>query len=200
MLERETGRPWAAVAQGVNPDRFAPVPGADRGIALSSYGRRVEAVHTALDRACEGAGLYYDATVAASIKRSVSPRYLYKQYAWHLRHCWFTVAWPVELTSPSRAGGLSPMTCRWFEAAAAGTTIVGKPPEDPVFEELFGKDAVVPLDPALRTANEVREAFGGIWARREEHLATAMARREARLGRWTWEARVKEMMALAGLG
>ena len=26
MLERETGRPWAAVAQGVNADRFVPVP------------------------------------------------------------------------------------------------------------------------------------------------------------------------------
>ncbi len=164
MLERETGRPWAAVAQGVKADRFAPVPGSERGIALSSYGRRLESVHEGLEHACDGAGLYYDATVAASVKRSVPPSYLYKQYAWHLRHSWFTVAWPVELTSPARAGGLSPMTCRWFEAASAGTTIVGRPPADPIFEELFGEGAVVPLESggalAGRGAGGVRRDLG----------------------------------------
>src|SRR6185437_10667664 len=41
MLERETGRPWAAVAQGVKAERFVPAPAAERGIAISSYGRRI---------------------------------------------------------------------------------------------------------------------------------------------------------------
>jgi Glycosyl transferases group 1 len=199
MLERETGRPWAAVAQGVKADRFTPVPAAERGIAVSSYGRRVEPVHDALDGFCAGAGLHYDATVAATLQRSVPPSYLYRQYAWHLRHSWFTVAWPVELTHPARAGGFSPMTCRWFEAAASATTLVGRPPGDPVFAELFGPGAVLPLDPAPRSPGETREAFAALWAQREEHLRAAEARRTARLGQWTWEARVREMLALAGL-
>lgn len=199
MLERETGRPWAAVAQGVKADRFDPLPGAERSIAVSSYGRRVEAVHAALDRFCDGEGLYYDASVTATVRPSVSSRYLYKQYAWHLRRSWFTVAWPVELTHPARAGGLSPMTCRWFEAGASATTMIGRPPEDPVFAELFGAGAVIPLDPAPRSPRETREAIAALWADREAYLRRAEALRTARIGRWTWEARVREILALAGL-
>jgi hypothetical protein len=199
MLERETGRPWAAVAQGVKANRFTPVPGAERVIAVSSYGRRVEGVHAALDRFCDGEGLHYDATVAATLQPSVPPSYLYKQYAWHLRHSFFTIAWPVELTHPSRAGGLSPMTCRWFEAGASATTMIGKPPRDPIFAELFGAEAVIPLDPAPRSRGETREAIAALWANREEHLRRAEALRAERLARWTWEARVREILMLAGL-
>ncbi len=199
MLERETGRRWQAVAQGIKAERFAPVPAAQRGIAVSSYGRRVEAVHHALERFCEDEGLHYDATVAATLNPQVSSHYLYRQYAWHLRHSVFTVAWPVELTHPARAGGLSPMTCRWFEAGAAATTMIGRPPQDPIFTELFGEGAVLPLDPAPRSPAETREAIAALWAHREEHQRRAEALRAARLDRWTWEARVREILALAGL-
>jgi hypothetical protein len=199
MLRRETGREWVAVPQGVLLDRFAPVPASQRTIGVSSYGRRVEPVHEALDRWSDATGVYYDATVAATLNPRVPPSYLYKQYAFHLRHSWFTVAWPVELTNPSRAGDFSPVTCRWFEAAAAGTTMIGKPPVDPVFTELFGENAVLPLDPAARAPGETREAMAALWAKREEHLAAAMARRAARVGTWTWEARVREILARAGL-
>ena len=199
MLERETGRRWHAVAQGVKADRFAPVPAAARGIALSSYGRRVEAVHRTLEHFCEGAGLHYDATVAATLDPRVSPRYLYRQYAWHLRHSVFTVAWPVELTHPARAGGLSPVTCRWFEAAAGATTMIGRAPRDPIFTELFGPDAVLPLDPAPRSPDDTRDAIAALWADRDVHLRRAEALRAERLARWTWEARVREILALAGL-
>ena len=200
MLERETGRRWHAVAQGVQPDRFAPVPATERGIAVSSYGRRLEGVHQALDRFCEDSGLYYDATVAATLNPRVPSSYLYRQYAWHLRHSFFTVAWPVELTHPARAGGLSPMTCRWFEAAASATTMIGRPPQDPIFTELFGEGAVLPLDPAPRSPGETREAIASLWAQRDALLRRAEALRAAHLGRWTWEARVREILALAGLG
>lgn len=200
MLERETGRRWRAVAQGVKAERFAPVPGSQRGIAVSSYGRRLEAVHDALARFCEDSGLHYDATVAATLNPAVPPHYLYRQYAWHLRNSFFNVAWPVELTHPSRAGALSPMTCRWFEAGASATTMIGKPPRIPIFAELFGPDAVLPLDPAPRSPGETREAMAALWADREAHLRRAEARRAERLSRWTWEARVHEILALAGLG
>jgi hypothetical protein len=197
MLERETGRAWVAVPQGVRLDRFTPIAGAKRGIAFSAYGRRVGAVHAALEQWSDEANEYYDATFAASIQREISTAFLYKQYAWHLRQSWFTLSWPVELTNPSRAGSLSPITCRWFEAAAAATTIVGRPPGDPTFESLFGRDAVVPLDPSPRTPAEAVEALSALWARREEHLASAEARRNERMHQWSWEARVREIMALA---
>ena len=199
MLERETGRPWIAVPQGVKLDRFAPVAAAQREIGFSSYGRRVEPVHDALDRWSDATGAHYDATVAATLNPAVPPRYLYKQYAWHLRHSRFTVCWPVELTNPARAGSFSPVTCRWFEAGAAATTMVGQAPSDPIFTELFGEGAVLPLDPAPRSAAETREAIATLWAGRDEHLRVAEARRAERVKTWTWEARVREILARANL-
>ena len=181
MLERETGRRWHAVAQGVRADRFAPLPAGERGIAVSSYGRRLEAVHRSIDRFCEDEGLYYDATVAATLDPRVTAGQLYRQYAWHLRHSVYTVAWPVELTHPGRAGALSPMTCRWFEAGASATPMIGKPPGDPIFTELFGAGAVLPLDPAPRSPNETREAMAALWEGRAAHLERAAALRAERI-------------------
>ena len=57
-----------------------------------------------------------------------------------------------------------------------------------------------PLDPAPRSPGETREAMAALWADREAHLRRAEARRAERLPRWTWEARVREILALAGLG
>jgi hypothetical protein len=200
MLERETGRPWVAVPQGVRAERFLPVPADKREIGFSSYGRRLEAVHQAIDQWSDDTGVYYDVSIASAIHRHVSSLYLYKQYAWHLRHSWFTVAWPVEQTSPARAGALSPITCRWFEAGAAATTMIGAPPKDPAFVELFGENAVLPLDPLPRTPGETREAIAALWDKRHEHLRAAEARRAERLHQWTYEARVREILAKAKLG
>ena len=199
MLQRETGRPWIAVPQGVMLDRFAPVAAEQRTIGVSSYGRRIEPVHRALDRWSDQTSVHYDATVATALNPAVTPAYLYKQYAFHLRHSHFTVAWPVELTNPSRAGSFSPVTCRWFEAAAAATTMIGRAPSDPVFTDLFGEGAVIPLDPAAKTEAETREAINSLWDRRLDLLRVAEARRAQRLHRWTWEARVREILERAGL-
>ena len=199
MLERETGRRWDAVAQGVKLDRFAPVPSARRVIPISSYGRRVELVHRAIDAWSTERGLHYETSIAASVQRTIDPRYLYRQYAWHLRHSQFSVCWPVELTHPSRAGSLSPITCRWFESAAAATPMIGTPPKDAMFAQLFGADAVIPFDPAPRSSGEVRDALDALFRDRDVHLARALALRAERAGTWTWEARVREMLELAKL-
>ena len=119
--------------------------------------------------------------------------YLYKQYAWHVRHSHFTVCWPVEITHPSRAGSMSPITCRWFESAAAGSTMLGAPPKDPMFTRLFGADAVIPLDPAPRSAGELRETLDVLYRDRDAHLARALDRRAEHAEAWTWETRVREI-------
>lgn len=199
MLERETGRRWSAVTQGVKLDRFLPVPAAQRVIPVSSYGRRIAPVHRAIETWSTARGLHYETSIAASIQPSVDSRYLYRQYAWHLRHSSFNVCWPVEITHPARVGGMSPITCRWFESAAAATTMIGAAPRDPRFTELFGPDAVIPLDPAAGSPGEIGDALDALYRDREAHLARALARRAERSATWTWEARVREILALAGL-
>ena len=66
MLERETGRRWHAVPQGVIADRFHPLPDGDEPvIAFSSYGRRWPPLHDAIQEFCRRHRLHYDYTVAA---------------------------------------------------------------------------------------------------------------------------------------
>ncbi len=164
MLERETGRRWEAVAQGVRADRFAPIAAGETRPSpfIVSFGRRVGR------RDHRGRPLPRGARPALrgqhrgrAIHPHVSSRYLYRQYAWHLCRSFFTLAWPVEETpTPLRAQARSaPVTCRWFEAAAAATTMVGETPADPVFADLFGPGAVLPLDPAPRSEDEMQEAL-----------------------------------------
>ncbi len=197
MLERETGRAWKSVPQGVKLDRFAPTDA--RAIAISSYGRRVPRVHEALADFARGRALHYDFSTAGALARDVSVRDAYAQYAWRLRSSAFTVSWPVELTHPRRAGDLSPITCRWFEAAAAGTPILGRAPRDPLFADLFGDDAVIPLEPSPRSSADTLEAIAAAWSRRDDHLRAAAARRATRAPRWSWESRVHEILTLARL-
>lgn len=199
-LERETGVPWRAVPQGISKERFVPRPPEERSIAVASYGRRLPVVHRAIDAWALARGLHYEVSIASSVDRSLDVRYLYRHYAFHLTRSVFAVSWPVEVTHPGRAGGQSPLTCRWFEAAAAGAVMIGAPPKDPAFEALFGPGAVAPLDPRPASEREVFAALDALWERRLDLLARANERREARIEQWTWDARVREMMAMTPFG
>lgn len=198
MLEEATGRKWHAVAQGVDPSHFSPLSEPERVIGLSSYGRRLPKAHEIIAGWARRRGIYYDVTTAAAPQPELDPRFLYDQYAWHMRRSAFNICWPVELTHPARAGGLSPVTCRWFEAAASGATLIGDPPKDPVFEQLFGRDAVVPL-PHDSSDQALAESLESIWTERHHHFERAKQLRKERLHLWTWEARVREILSLAGL-
>lgn len=196
ILERETGIRWHCVPQGVLSSRFQPVVGA-RPIPFSAYGRREPRVHTAALAWARRTGLHYDFTVSSSVDPSLDPRDTYEHYAWHLRNSVFSFSWPVELTNPSRAGSLHPITCRWFEAASAGTVVVGRAPDNPAMLDYFGPDLVVPLDPDMgETA--IGRRMDEFWEQRAEHLRAA-ERRAARRDTWMWEARVREILRIARL-
>ncbi|HVZ97120.1 MAG TPA: hypothetical protein VG847_09615, partial [Chitinophagaceae bacterium] len=127
-LEKITGRKWHCVEQAVDKRLFHPVSFNERKIQFSAYGRKYPVFHQVLKDFCGSNGLYYDYTTHDAKHPVEDATELYRQYAWHLSHSVFTVSWPVELTSPARAGHLHPITCRWFEAAASGTAIIGKQP------------------------------------------------------------------------
>ena len=195
MLETATQRKWHSVPQGISPARFAPPPEAGRVIEFSAYGRRVPAVHKHLLRQSIEAGTHYDFSACARLADNVSVESAYRQYAWHLGRSAFTFCWPVEVTSPERAAMLSPVTCRWFEAAASGTVVLGKPPRDPDFVELFGPDAVIGVDPAI-TSEELAQLVSDLTRRRASLREAAMARRSDRIERWSWQSRVRSIMEL----
>lgn len=193
VLERMTGRRWHHVNQAVPLELFKQATLQEKIIHFSAYGRRHPAIHQAILQFCQKRGLYYDFTPHAFARPAVSPDLLYRQYAWHLSHSLFTVSWPVELTNPARAGDLRPITCRWFEAAAAGAAVLGQTPVNPHFRELFGDDFVTPIAPDTgieATLNQLES----IWRQRAELSARALALRQKLGTHLDWSARVKQMM------
>jgi hypothetical protein len=199
MLERETGHKWHAVPQGVRLERFVAGSYEERVIPFCSYGRRLPAVHDALRAYADATGRYYDYTTWGSAQAGLEPRESYKQYAWHLGHSLYSICWPVELTNPARAGAFSPITCRWFEVAASGATLVGKLPTDPALKDALGFDDCIEVDPQASAAT-LRQLFDRLWEERRQHAAAAAARRAALSERWSWERRVRTILSLAGLG
>lgn len=197
-LEAGTGRKWHCVPQGVKLDRFRPSDGAARIIDFCSYGRRLGRIHASLQKFCASAGLQYDYTTTTGLRADTKPQEHYGLYAWHLKHSIFNLSWPVEITTPGRVRSFSPITCRWFEAAAAGNVIVGKAPRDPGFTELFGPDAVVEVDPDL-SDDDLETVWRKLWDSRCALLETARQRYCTYSCEWSWGARVRRMLNLAGL-
>jgi len=197
-LEEETQRKWHCVAQGVKLDRFRPAGENVRMIDFCSYGRRLGRIHASLKRFCEQAGLHYDYTTAAGLRPDTTPQEHYTLYAWHLKHAIFNLCWPVELTTPGRVQSFSPITCRWFEAAAAGNVIVGKAPRDTGFAELFGPDAIVDMNPELSDV-DLQTVWQKLWDARCALLEAVRQRYRVYSAEWSWEARVRRMLNLAGV-
>jgi hypothetical protein len=191
-LEKETGRAWRHVDQAVTQSYFKPVCQPQRVIHFSAYGRRHARVHEAVLQFCRANDLYYDFTTHGRGQPTAGPLQLYDQFAWHMSHSLFTFCWPVETTSPIRAGELSPITCRWFEAAAAGAVILGQPPRNPRFRQIFGDSAVTQVNPETDSEQMIRQ-LDQIWRRREE-LGARAAELRLRLGnQLDWSERVEQM-------
>lgn len=191
-LNRITGRSWHVVLQGASAKRFNAPGLGQRSIAISSYGRRIEAFHHALRDWSVRHGRYYDFQTSAGVRADVPCDDLYRQYAWHVGHSVFSVCWPVEATNPARAGNLSPITCRWFEAAMAGAAIVGRAPTLDAFFEVFPRELVTPVPDGI----DVDSFLDEIWDRRQFMHERAMDWRGTLAERWSWDSRVAEILQL----
>jgi hypothetical protein len=195
-LEEETQREWHLVRHAVKLSRFRLASDQARVIDFCAYGRRHEKVHQAVKEYCALDGKYYDYTTSASVQPHLDARDHYKQYAWHLAHSIFNFCWPVEVTHPGRLKTHSPITCRWFEAAASANVIVGRAPTDPGFNEIFGADAVIEIDHVNGNLASLCEA---LWVNRESYLQGALKRRASLSAKWSWESRIDEILGSLGI-
>lgn len=198
FLEKATRHPWRAVPQGVSPERFLAGPSAaERPIAFSALGRKLDGAHEAANEFSRALGKLYVTSMPAEQLEGKTQSAIYDQYADTLRRSTFTISWPVELTNPERSRDFPALTCRWFEAAASGTPIIGRAPADPTFDALVGRDAIVEISgPANREA--VARQLPAIWERRDEYVRRAIALRAARIESWSWRARVREILSWLG--
>lgn len=198
FLEEHTQRKWHAVAQGVKLDRLKPVSKEEKLIDFSADGRRLENVHNSIKEYCLQTGKYYEYTTTTGLQLQLDPCENYRQYAWHLAHSFFTFSWPVELTNPQRVLRFSPITCRWFEAAASGTVILGQAPKDPEFEKIFGPDFIVPIDYTI-SQNDLKLIWEELWEKRYYYFQSALQAREMLGKNWSWQSRVKDILRFRDL-
>src|SRR5206468_3765209 len=115
--------PVAYLPQAIDPARFYPQ--ADRPIDVLSVGRRLASVHRQLVDISGRRGLWYQfsesrAPIAIDLEES---QFLLARLC---RSARIQICWPLEVThAESRRNGYtaadgSPITARWFEAAASG--------------------------------------------------------------------------------
>lgn len=187
---------WHHIDQAVSVKYFYHVPIEQKSIAFSSYGRRHPRLHEALLRFCGEKRIYYDYTTHSLSPTNTDPLELFQQYAWHLSHSLFTVCWPVELTHPKRAGGISPITCRWFEAAAASAVVLGLPPKNPYFSEIFPKDMVHEVNPNAEMSS-ILMRLEELWSQRTRLSLRAERLRKDMKCKLDWSDRVIKMIKLA---
>src|SRR5262249_18061499 len=153
-------------------------PSGEPHIAFSAYGRRQPRVHDAVRSLVRELGGHYDyTTTSQSLAAGTNPQDHYDIYAWHLRNSWFPFGWSVETTDSAKEHRFSPVTCRWFEAAACGTVILGDAPRDPIFPFLFGDRLIQRLNPAAG-AGELRSTLMDLWERRRALREEALQLRQ----------------------
>jgi len=193
-LQKITGRQWHCIEQAADKHLFTSAAYDKKIIHFSSYGRRYSVLHEVVKEFCEKKGLYYDYTTHDGLHPVVDSSELYKQYAWHLKHSLFTFSWPVELTNPVRSGHLRPITCRWFEAMAAGTIILGKKPENDIFKNWLNEDLVTELDPTA-DKKSLLYTLDQIWESREKlyEKAQIISKKEPGI---SWNERVRKIISI----
>ena len=189
-LEEITGRKWHYVPQAADSKLFIPTSLSEKNIAFSSYGRRIEKYHEIVKEFCSDKGLYYDYTTHDAKHPTADPNELYKQFAWHLNQSIFTICWPVEMTHPRRAEHIQAVTCRWYEAHAANSIIVGEIPKNNFFlKEL--PDLKYVCMPLLKTDKEIISFLDLLWQKRDSFFKD-----NSKPVNIYWEDRVKKILNL----
>jgi glycosyl transferase family 1 len=188
--------PVEYLPQAVEPKLFHPYRD-QRPIEILSVGRRLEATHRQLLELASKDDLFYHFTEADTCWAHDldDSRALLGRLSQSAR---LQVCWPVEITTPARAGGISPVTARWFEAAASGSLILGSRPRAAEFDRLFPyADLVHELDPASPT--ELERTVRSALSRWEEQRSELRALAEDIHARHSWTRRCATILESLGL-
>lgn len=190
--------PVAYLPQAIEPRRFNPTR-LERPIDVLSLGRRVTAVHRALVEAAERLDLWYHFSEARA-PRAIDLRESQLLAGQLCRSAKIQICWPIELTHASEEKRLrfserdgSPITARWFEAAACASVVMGAAPRTAELSTLFPYEGFVrELDPSAPELVRARvlEALADDGDREERQLLARYVMREH-----SWEARCRAMLS-----
>lgn len=194
------GRPCHFLPYAVDAIRFSPYPNPPaRVIDVYSLGRRLEGLHrTLLKFTAERNMFYVYETLQTGAENLVSNHRQHRELLANQikRSRYFLVA-PGKANLPEVTRGQIEVPARFFEAAAAGTVMIGQAPDCELFHQLFGwRDAVIAIDP---NGFDVADVLAEL-AEQPERLCEISRRNAAEaLLRHDWSYRWKQILAVAGL-
>jgi len=119
-------------------------------------------------------------------------------YAETFRHAKYSLHWSAK-TRSNWASMLTadPPTARWFQAAAAGSLLVGTPPDSPEWEALFPAGSITDV---RDFHNDPAEVFRYLESQPQDRLqAKAKALSDHVLAHHTWQHRVRRILEDFGL-
>jgi len=202
---RITGRPTTYLPMGVDALRFAPPPGDwPRTIDVCGIGRRSPVTHGALLALAEAEGhFYYYDTIQRGRGRGtltfrvIDPREHRLLFSNLLKRSRYFIANRAWADRPSLTHGKDEIASRFYEGAAAGTVMLGEPPDTEDFRRQFDwQDAVVPTPfhaPAIADTLRALEADPLRVARiRAESVTQSLLRHD-------WSHRLTQVLDTAGL-
>jgi hypothetical protein len=193
------GRPCHFVPVGIDALRFTPYPNPpERVVEVFNIGRRWEGIHRPLLEYARAKGLFY---VYDTLQTGGSLVPDYKQHRDLIaniakRSRYFMVA-PGKMNASEETKGQVETGLRYFEGLAAGTVLIGQPPDSEQFRKMFPwPDAVIPLNPDGSDLVDILEGL----AKQPERLSAISRRNSAEaLLRHDCVYRWKELLAIAGL-
>jgi hypothetical protein len=148
-----TGRPCSYLPRAVDTLLFSPYPNpARRGLDVANIGRRSAVTHARLLEMSHRDNLfyYYDtAQVSFRIGSSISFRVTNpREHRWLLasllKRARYFMASRAFADRPGLTAGQEEIPGRFYEGAAAGTIMLGEPPDCETFRDQFGwKDSII---------------------------------------------------------
>ena len=210
QLTKMVGKPCINLHPAVDTERLATYPDSPRSIDVSYIGRRSPVTHQALIELADKEDRFYYFDTLKGLLRTANHREHRRLFADILKRSRYFIANYGKIDRPDQTGGAQEVGYRFFEGAAAGTIMIGRPPAGDAFKRLFPWEGAVidapfdapdigdlihdlEADPArimrIRTANVVNALRRHDWLYRyETMLATvgmettpAMAERRERL-------------------
>ncbi len=204
-VARITGRPCSYLPPAVDSLAFCPYPQLPRrAIDVCGIGRRSETTHAALLELARRSSLfyYYDTVRLRAFERQMTfhvsePREHRLLLANLLKRSRYFIANRARANEPELTRGKNEIASRFFEGAAAGTVMLGEPPDTAAFRTHFGwPDAVIPTP---FDSPRIAELITGLEA---DPLRCARVRREnvvQSLLRHDWVYRLRAMMEAVGI-
>ena len=144
-----TKTPCKYLPPGVNALKFCPTKiNRTRTIDLCSLGRRSPVTHLALLQLSETQDFFY---YFDGINQAESKSNLYQEHrtfiANLLKNSRYFITNYAKVNLPEQINGQIEIGYRFFEGAAAGTVMIGCPPNNHVYHQYFDwKDAVIPIN------------------------------------------------------